>query len=38
MDQPIEYMRHRARMASIGVTPLTWLQFVRVTDKVQSIN
>ena len=36
MNQPLEYMRHCARCAAIGATPLTYVQFLRYSDKVQS--
>jgi hypothetical protein len=36
MNQSLEYMRHVARCAAIGAEPLTWLQFVRLVDKVES--
>jgi hypothetical protein len=35
MNQSLEYMRHCARCAAIGAEPLTWLQFVRLTQNLE---
>lgn len=37
MNQPLEYMRHCARCAAISVTPLTYVQFLLLTDGMEAI-
>lgn len=34
MNQPLEYMRHCARCASIGVEPLTYHQFLKLLEGI----
>lgn len=35
MNQSIEYMRHCARMQAVSIKPLTWLQFVSLSNQLE---